>query len=283
MHFLCAGDALRRRLDSVRGKDAVMFGFGGKRRKAGEGPLQGRRAYEVGWLFTDETGSVIWDDPAPLRPETAETGSSKSVAHCPAVVDFDRRHFVITCPVDIHMRLSPTSDGKLNVTNVAGAMGSVRQATLNRMFVFMPQHEWRNPQRPVVQMTTPYLFVSDDPVTINQFPPFLHHLKHPRPGIQLCGRFPIDIWPRPLMWAFEWHDLSQDLILKRGDPWFYVRFETPDPARPVRLIEAEMTEDLRRHAAAILDVSNYVNRTFSLFPRARARRPKRLLTPKRRN
>lgn len=243
----------------------------------------GGRGYEVGWLFHKRDASIIWEAPQVLKPEAVETGSSKSVAYCPAVVEFDRRHFVIPCPVDIHMRLSVSPDGKLNVTNVDGPMGSVRQATLNQMFVFMPQHEWRHPKRPVVQMTTPYLFVADDPVTINQFPPFLHHLKHPRPGVQLCGRFPIDVWPRPLMWAFEWHDISQDLVLRRGDPWFYVRFETPDPMAPVRLIEAEMTEALAAYVASITDVSNYVNRTFSLFSRARERRPARLLTPKRKS
>lgn len=36
----------------------------------------------------------------------------------------------------------------------------------------------------------------------------------------ISGRFPIHIWPRHLMWTFEWHDTSQDLVLTRGQPWF---------------------------------------------------------------
>ena len=30
------------------------------------------------------------------------------------------------------------------------------------------------------------------------------------------------------MWAFEWHDTTKDLILRRGEPLFTVRFEGPD-------------------------------------------------------
>jgi hypothetical protein len=239
------------------------------------------RVYEVGWLFQNEQTSVIWDTPQPIRMES-QSEASKSVAFCPAVIEFDRRHFVIRSPVDLHIRLSVAPDGKLNITNVLGDKSPVRQGTLGQMLMVMPQQEWRHPQRPVVQIATPYLFVSDDPVYINQFPPFLHYGAAPRPGIQLCGRFPIDVWPRVLMWAMEWHDLSKDLILKRGEPWFYVRFEGGDPSAQVRLIEAEKTPELTDYIASITDVTNYVNRTFSLMKTARERRPAKLLTPKKR-
>ena len=239
------------------------------------------RAYEVGWLFHNEKSSVIWGAPEPVRQQS-QSQAVKSVGVCPAVIEFDRRHFVIPCPIDVHMRLAIGSDGTLNVSNMLGDKSPVRQGQLNQMLVFMPQNEWRHPQRPVIQVATPYLFVSDDPVTINQFPPFLHYGAAPRPGVQLCGRFPIDVWPRHIMWAFEWHDLSKDLILKRGEPWFYVRFEGGDPAAQVRLIEAEMTKDLESYLASITDVTNYVGQTFSLMKTARERRPAKLLTPKKR-
>ena len=91
------------------------------------------------------------------------------------------------------------------------------------------------------------------------------------------GRFPTHIWPRILMWAFEWHDTTQDLVLRRGEPWFYIRFETMDPSRQVRLVEAEMTPELRAYCNGMDGVVNYVNRTFSLFQTAERRRPPKLL------
>lgn len=239
------------------------------------------RTYEVGWLFHTDKSSVIWDAPQPIRADT-QSQAAKSVSVCPAVIEFERRHFVIPCPVDIHMRLQIAPGGTLNVTNVLGDKSPVRQGQLNQMLVFMPQNEWRHPQRPVIQMATPYLFVSDDPVYLNQFPPYLHYGPAPRPGVQLCGRFPIDVWPRHIMWAFEWHDLSKDLILKRGEPWFYVRFEGGDPSAQVRLFEAERTTELVTYVDSLTDVTNYVNRTFSLMKTAKERRPEKLVFPKKR-
>ena len=85
------------------------------------------------------------------------------------------------------------------------------------------------------------------------------------------------------MWALEWHDLSKDLILKRGEPLFYVRFETEDPSTQIRLIEAEKTAELESYMRQMLDVSNYVNQTFQLFKVAKERRPEKLLVPKTRS
>ena len=82
------------------------------------------------------------------------------------------------------------------------------------------------------------------------------------------------------MWAFEWHDLEKDLVLKRGEPLFYVRFEGGDPAAPVRLVEAEKTPELESFMRSIVDVTNFVNQSFQLFKTARERRPKTLLVEK---
>jgi hypothetical protein len=114
------------------------------------------------------------------------------------------------------------------------------------------------------------------------FPAFYHYANEPQPGLTLGGRFPIDVWPRKLVWAFEWFDTSKDLLINRGDPWFYVNFETRDPACRTRLIEAEMTKPLREYTNGIRSVTYYVNRTYSLFSTAKERRPKKLLSPKKR-
>jgi hypothetical protein len=108
-------------------------------------------------------------------------------------------------------------------------------------------------------------------------PPFLCYKNPQWPGVVIGGRVPIHIWPRPLSWAFEWYDISKDLMIKRGEPWFYLRFETTDANRHVRLVEADLTPELRTYFAGINGVVNYVNGTYSLFGTAQARRPKQLL------
>ena len=242
--------------------------------KAGRG-----RGYTVGWLPQLERTSVIWDAPKPFRQESAKNPVSKSVAQCPAVLDFDSRFFVINSPIDLHLRLSVV-DGELGIANLLYDKSPVRESALQQMIQFQPQAEWRDPNRPIMQMLTTYVFVSDDPLYINQYPPFLHYNQAQRPGVQINGRFPIDIWPRTLQWGFEWYDMSKDLILKRGEPLFYVQFEGPDPTAPVRLIEAKRTPELMSHIESISGVTEFVSQTYSLFDNARERRPERLLFPK---
>ena len=209
---------------------------------------------------------------APKNPVT------KSVTQCPAVLDFDRRYFVINSPIDLHLRLSITNGEPGSQPAVRQEPNPARCAAADGR-VPAPAR-MASPDRPVLQMLTSYVFVSDDPVYINQYPPFLHYGAAERPGVQINGRFPIDIWPRSLQWAFEWHDLSRDLILKRGEPLFYVHFEGPDPSASVRMIEAKRTPELVSFMDSISGVTEWVTQTYSLFKNARERRPERLLFPK---
>jgi len=104
--------------------------------------------------------------------------------------------------------------------------------------------------------------------------------KTPMPGTIFGGRFPINVWPRPLMWAFEWHDTDQPLKINRGDPLFYATFETMPQDRSVVLVEADVTPELTDYMELISGAVNYVNQTFSLFEAAEAQRPKTLVSPK---
>lgn len=253
-------------------------------RTAGTEPSSGppeppaSRSYTVGWLLNTDNASMIWDSPKPVRIESQST-NVRAVGQCPSVLDFDRRHFSINCPIDVHLRLKLTGGG-VDITNVIAEKSPIRPEMLQRWIVFQPQHEWRHPQRPVLQMLTSYVFVSDDPVYINQYPPIHDYSGDNRPGVQISGRFPIDIWPRAVQWAFEWHDTTKDLILRRGEPLFSVRFEGHDPAAPVRLVEARKTPELESYISSITGVTEFVGQTYSLFKTARERRPSKLLFPK---
>ncbi len=83
-----------------------------------------------------------------------------------------------------------------------------------------------------------------------------------------------------MLWGFEWHDTTKPLVLSRGEPLFYIFFETTPQERPVQLVEAAKTPELMQYFEMITGVTNYVNQTFSLFKTAEERRPARLLTPK---
>jgi hypothetical protein len=241
---------------------------------------KGPRIVTVGWTVRAAKAGLIWAAPEPFSRNDRKAASAKSVQYCPAAVEFDRRHFVVTCPFDLTLEFQHLPSGQLQLKDAEGEGSAMRPAGLRESVVLHPQNEWRDPARPVIQIVAPYIFVADEPCYVVQTPPYLHYSPAPRPGVQVGGRFPIHVWPRPLSWGFEWHDTKQPLRLKRGEPWFYVHFETENPAARVRLVETEMTPELEGYVNSIVDVSNYVNKTFSMFAEAQSRRPTTLIRPK---
>lgn len=231
----------------------------------------------VGWFTLADEAGFIWAPPRPAPRHREDPRSPKSVLNCPAVIDFEARIVEVPCPVDIHLRFARGKNGEPMLANGAGALSAITKQKLNKLVTLASPGQWRHPDRPVLQLSTPYRFLSDDYVYMNQLPPYHHYRSDPLPGTMICGRFPIDAWPRPLMWAFEWHEPERDLILRRGEPWFTLRFETTEPKAHIRLVEAELTPELQQFCKGVDGVTNYVNRTFSLFANARARRPRKLL------
>jgi len=241
------------------------------------------RTVDVGWVIDPaREATFIWDAPRKLTRPEGRTAHAKGISNCPAISDHESRLIEVVSPIDIKLRFFRDAQGNPSMAAIDGEQSTIRPQQFGQMVMAVHPDEWRHPQRPVIQVMTPLLFVADAPVWLTQLPAFYHRSETPLPGIMMGGRFPIHVWPRELVWAFEWHDISRDLVIRRGDPWFYLNFETENPAGHVRLVEAEMTEDLRAYTNGMRGVTNYVSRTFSLFHTAKARRPKTLLKPKRR-
>ncbi|MEQ9640706.1 MAG: hypothetical protein RIM84_11840 [Alphaproteobacteria bacterium] len=241
-----------------------------------------RRVVEVGWLLQTQKAGFIWDAPRQFQRNDPPAQHAKSVQMCPAVIDFEARTYEVPCPLDVHLRFKYDEQGAPQLVNAAGQQSAIRNRHLREMTAIVARAEWRHPDRPVIQIITPYTFLADEPVWMNQLPPYLAYRDPPLPGVLIGGRLPIHIWPRQMMWAFEWHDTSKDLILRRGEPWFYCRFELEDPTRQIRMVEAEVTDELREYFEGMAAVTNYVKRTFSLFDVAQERRPAKLLVKKER-
>ncbi|MTH97046.1 hypothetical protein [Roseibium sp. RKSG952] len=237
------------------------------------GPIQ------VGWFLNQVKGGVIFDPPERVKGAERNKTHAKSASRCPAVISMEARYFLIRCPFDINLAFGRDEKGKPSLRNLNGTMSGVRANKLAEMISITSEAEWRYEGVPTIQIKTPYVFISDEPVYMAQTPPFMHYLKQPWPGTLFGGRFPINVWPRPLMWAFEWHDTSKPLVIKRGDPWFYAQFETTPPDRAVVVDEIERTPELIDYMDLISGAVNYVNQTFSLFEKAEARRPETLLQP----
>jgi hypothetical protein len=215
-----------------------------------------RGSVRVGWLLTEKKGAVLYDAPERIRSADMNREHAKSASRCPAVINMESRYFVIKCPFTMHLGFERGKDGTPRLVNRLGDKSPLRGSKLAQLVTLVAESEWRYKDRP-----------------------FMHYLRQPWPGTLFGGRFPIHVWPRPLMWAFEWHDTSKDLILRRGDPWFYAGFETLPADRPISVVEAEMTPELDDYTQQISGAGNYAGPTFSLFKNAEKRRPRTLLKP----
>lgn len=240
-----------------------------------DGPNSG--PINVGWFLTSDKGAVLYDPPERVSFRQTNRTHAKSAGRCPGVIQLESRYFMVKCPFDLHLGFSRDDKGKAHLVNRAGAASSIRSNKLGEVLTLVNEVEWRYPDRPTIQLSLPYCFIADETVFVTQLSPFLHYRRDPLPGTIFGGRFPINVWPRPLMWAFEWHEPERDIILKRGEPLFYCQFEGTAPDRPVQLVEAARTPELQTYMEQIGGVVNYVNQTFGLFKAAEALRPPRLL------
>ena len=243
-----------------------------------EGPKSG--PIVVGWLRDTDKGGVIYDPPERLISRQMNRTHAKSASRCPAVIQMESRYFMVKCPFDLNIGFGRDDKGKAVLINRAGTASSIRSNKLNEVLTLVSEVEWRYPDRPTIQLKLPYLFIADEPVYITQLGTFAHYRREPLPGTIFGGRFPITVWPRPIMWAFEWHEPEKDIVLKRGEPLFYVQFEGDQADRPVQLVEAEKTAELMAYLEHVSGAVNYVNQTFGLFKAAEAARPAKLLKPK---
>ena len=234
---------------------------------------------KIGWLIEDgRPGNFIYQSPKPIVIDRDKPLSHMAVQACPAVNQFESRYFEVTTPFDLRLRCEKKNN-EFEIYSVPEGT-RIDEELIKRNLNLMPKEAWRRGDRPVIQIECPYAFVTDENVYLTQFPPFLEFNSSYWPGVLISGRFNITNWPRTLSWAFEWCDLSKDLILKRNKPWFYVFFESDNPEDSFKLIEAEYTQELRKYKSSMLHTPRFVSNTFSLFKTAKERRPKKLLVEK---
>lgn len=243
-----------------------------------DGPQSG--PLMVGWFLTQEKGAVLFDPPERVAFRQMNRTHAKSASRCPAVIQMESRYFMVKCPFDLHIGFKRDEKGRPQLVNRMGMASPVRSNKLADILSLVNEAEWRYPDRPTVQLSLPYCFIADEMCYVTQLSAFMHYRPDPLPGTIFGGRFPLNVWPRPLMWAFEWHEPEKDIILKRGEPLFYCQFEGTDPSRAVQVVEAEKTPELMSYVEKVAGVVNYVGQTFSLFRAAEAMRPSHLLTPK---
>jgi hypothetical protein len=202
---------------------------------------------------------------------------SKNIMRCPAIIDLLRQYYVIHAPFDITLKM--TANGRLEST-VSDEVSTIVPEAMREVTHFDPPDIWRYPDKPVVQIDTGLAFLSDTPnVYISLCMPFMHYTDWP--VVMFPGRFNIYDWPcRNLKFAIEWHKREKPLVIKRGEPWFYVSFQCEDPEAKYALVEAERTEKLENWKKSIEGTPRFIQDTRALMLMAHFRRPRKLIKRK---
>ena len=196
---------------------------------------------------------------------------------CPAVNGFERKVIELLAPFSFQMRCTANRTGGYDF-HVIEAGTRLDFELMPSLVSVMPREIWRSPDRPVVQIALPHIFVSDDELYLTQMQAWASSDAIRLPGMLIGGRFPAHIWPRSLNLAFEWSDLATDFKMKRGQPICYLFAETKHFGSKIELFEGEMTAELSSYLSKISDVVKYTSGSFNLFERAQEVRPRTLVT-----
>ena len=233
---------------------------------------------EVGWCIDESDAKFVFPAPESLFRLREKPLSNRAVQACPAVNEYERSLFVLTNPFDIRLRcIKNNNQFDLHIVE----NGTRIDDDLVSRFVFlMAPKIWRSQNYPVIQIRMPYFFLADTPCYMTQMAPYMSSSIIKWPGTLIGGRLPIHLWPRIMNWAFEWIDLDQDLILRRGDHLCYFQFESEGLNNKYDLFELEYTKELAEYRRGISAVPKYMSNTFSLLEVAKERRPSTLLKRK---
>ena len=134
----------------------------------------GRGPVQVGWFLNEKKGGIIYDAPERVRSIEVNREHAKSASRCPAVINMESRYFMVKCPFDIHIGFARDEQGKPVMRNLAGTKSAIRASKLGEKLHMTSEVEWRTSGVPTIQLSLPYVFISDEPVYASQVSPFMH-------------------------------------------------------------------------------------------------------------
>ncbi|MEO1776741.1 MAG: hypothetical protein AAFS07_17515 [Pseudomonadota bacterium] len=232
---------------------------------------------DIGYCLADPSAGFAFQPPRSVVSTRSRPLGPRAVQNCPAVNQIERQLIEIPSPIALRLRLEGQGQNLQMRVDPTGtfAKGDV----LRRMLRLEPPPRWRQPDRPVVRLSIPFFFVTDEPCMASMMPPFMHEGMRRWPGVGIGGRWPVTIWPQTIDWALEWDMPQGELVLRQGEPLAYVMFEFDDPNKRPRLVEADLTPELSEYRAGMDGVHHITDDIEGLWQAAAERRPERLLSP----
>lgn len=219
---------------------------------------------KIGWVNIAEKAAFAYPSPRKFIPPKDMNTLSKGFLSCPAMRHyFDDTYMVCSA---FSLRLRRVTEGKGFTIRPVYPFTSLAANQVSKLVKIQPESTWRKPERVVLQISTPYLFFSDDPIEIEQMHPTLGDSDSLNWNL-IPGRFDIFAWQRALNFAAEWDSLRGDFILRTGDPMYFLRF-AGDCKKPNELIEFPMSNELRERLRLFRGIAAVRRGTFGLMAEA---------------
>lgn len=233
----------------------------------------------VGWCFSIADGVAALDKPEKLSLPKDRSPNKRGFLSCPAVRHSLTGIIVIRSPFSLHLKFKRTEDAFI-LTPVY-PFTSIAPARLSEYLRLEPKESWRSDSVPALQFPSPYLFISDDPMEVEQFSPSLIETTNMNWRV-IPGRFNIYGWQRPLNWAIEWDTKCGDLIIKQGEPLYFLRFfnKSQQTIGNINLVNIELTEELKERLSSTAGVTGLRRGLVPVMQKASDERSCPLIVPK---
>ncbi len=239
--------------------------------------FQNTQPVDIGYCLADPAGGFAFQPPRTVFSERERPLAMRAVQNCPAVNALERQLVEMPSPIGIRLTLEERAGQFALGINPQGTF--VQPEEVQNLVTLEPPERWRHPKKPVIQIRLPIFFVTDEPCHMSQIPPFLGPQMRRWPGSMIAGRFPLELWPQNLTWAFEWDRPGDELAIRQGEPLCYFMFEFNDPEKRPHLVEAALTPELDEYRQGMQGLHHLTSDIEDIMARAGDRRPERLLVP----
>ena len=184
---------------------------------------------------------------------------------CPANKQFLKNFWMIRSPFDVELNINRKDDTcRIN-----------QNQRFFDAFIFVRWGQYTETDLMSVSFSFQYMFVADEPVWIELYPAFLH--GEPNNTRLISGTFDIYNWQRPVDFSFEVLDDQKPIMVKRGQPLFYVRFLSNKLNDDFKLQEIEWTDELLKLYKRCSPQNWVEGLSWKLMKAGNRHRPKKLI------
>lgn len=181
--------------------------------------------YHKDYLLYQEPDSLYKD----LLKDKDSSNDYNNYLDCPSVLKFIQNSFIVRSPYNCDLDIDYSSGRFLR----NGKTDDIAEH-------FTPRPNCRE-GKIMFNMYHNFIFYSEDSIEMSTMPAFMHNSELQSKCVYIPGTYDSSKWFRMIDGAFEMKTTFDQLSLRRGDPMYYVKFNTSDA---VKLVRFDMTAEL---------------------------------------